>query len=151
MKYEDEVYQYEEEPVENFNVTFDTNVWNKSVNKEVLKMSDLAVNHCYFPTDVADYLEPVFDGYMLGPTAIYKNRTLTAKTRIVNDIEDFKNYIIELDKPAFLYMIAYFPSSPVFKSFDENFNIVDLEHPEMSKGYWKVRYAVLEDECAISS
>jgi hypothetical protein len=80
---------------------------------------------------------------MVGPTAVFKNQTLTAKSRMVEDIKEFKDYVSELDKPVFLYMVTYIPSHPVFKALDNDLKPVELDRPEIKGGYWTIRYSVL--------
>jgi len=148
MDEETENYEYIEEYIECAGVTFDRDYWNEVINQELSEyfkeFGEVSKYHVGFvPEGVVDYLAPVIEGYMIGPTAVYKNQTLTAKTRMIGEIKDFKDHIDELDKPAFLYMVTYVPSHPVFETVDDKFKPVKLDNPIMKFGHWKVRYAVL--------
>jgi len=148
MDEENENYEYIEEYIECAGVTFDQDYWNEIINQELSKyfkeFDEISkYNMGFIPEGVVDYLTPVFEGYMIGPTAVYKNQTLTAKSRMVEEIKEFKDHISELDKPAFLYMVTYVPSHPVFETVDDKFKPVKLDHPEIKGGYWTMRYAVL--------
>jgi len=68
---------------------------------------------------------------------------LTAKTRIVYDLEEFRTQIADLDKPAFLYMPMYIPTQPLFRKVDEQGEFVELDPPETIEGAWRIRYSVL--------
>ena len=148
MNEENENYEYIEEYIESAGVTFDRDYWNEIVTQELSEyfkeFGEILKHHVEFvPEGVVDYLAAVFEGYMIGPTAVYKNQTLTAKTRMVEEIKEFKDHILELDKPVFLYTVTYVPSHPVFETVDDKFKPVKLDHPVIKGGYWKVRYAVL--------
>lgn len=71
---------------------------------------------------------------MLGPTAVFNNHSLAAKTEIVKDLEEFRTKIANLDNPAFLYMPLYIPSQPLFRKVNEQGEFVELDPPEMIEG-----------------
>ena len=129
--------------IEEAGITLDPVEWYRT-------MIDGKVNantppHSFVPDGVVNYLGPVFKGFMLGPTAVFNNHSLAAKTEIVKDLEEFRTKISNLDTPAFLYMPLYIPSQPLFRKVDEQGEFVELDPPEMIEGAWRIRYAVLGD------
>jgi len=127
--------------IENMGITLDPVEWYRMIIDG--KVNANTPPHSFVPDGVVNYLGPVFRGFMMGPTAVYENQPLTAKTRIVHDLEEFRTYIADLDRPAFLYMPMYIPTQPLFRKVDENGEFVELDPPETIEGAWRIRYSVL--------
>lgn len=127
--------------MENMGITLDPVEWYRMIIDG--KVNANTPPHSFVPDGVVNYLGPVFKGYMIGPTAVYDNRPLTAKQEIVHDLEEFRTRIANLDRPAFLYMPLYIPSQPLFRKVDEEGEFVELDPPEILEGAWRIRYSVL--------
>jgi hypothetical protein len=127
--------------IENMGITLDPVEWYRTIIDG--KVNANTPTHSFVPDGVVNYLGPVFQGYMMGPTAVYENQPLTAKTRIVHDLEEFRTTIADLERPAFLYMPMYIPTQPLFRKVDENGEFVELDPPETIEGAWRIRYSVL--------
>jgi len=127
--------------MENMGITLDPVEWYRTIIDG--KVNANTPTHSFVPDGVVNYLGPVFQGYMMGPTAVYENQPLTAKTRIVHDLEEFRTTIADLERPAFLYMPMYIPTQPLFRKVDEEGEFVELDPPEILEGAWRIRYSVL--------
>lgn len=104
------------------------------------------LSHTNLPA--ADFLSdiPTLAGYMQSPVAEYQGLTLTSFTRRMNDIEELKDELLEIDSKFFLHDIIYHPALPQFSTINKDtFEIEKLDKITMSEPYWSIRYAVLNE------
>ena len=134
---------------EDINITLDPVEWYRKIVDN--RKNNNSPPHSFIPDGVVNYLAPLFRGYMLGPVGSYGSVPLTAKTEITKDIEEFRQKIAGLDKPAFLYMPLYVPTQPLFRKVDEKGDFVELDPPELLEGGWRIRYAVVGEASVIDS
>ena len=89
-------------------------------------------------------------GYMTAPIGLYNGKSLTAMTRIAENLKDIADAWSNFNGLIFPYQLIYTPSYPMYfePDFEGDFNmkrITDCGNPSyrMIPGSWKVRYAEL--------
>lgn len=122
----DTIFENPYKEIETFNITNNFDEWKnmclyscKRFNEENSKYG-FDVLPRYTPSFQHNVIE-LFDGFMMGPVALYEGNALTAISKIINlsNFEEFKKELPTSDK-RFLYMLH-----------EEN-------------GIWKIRYSTYE-------
>jgi len=129
--------------LEDMGVTLDPVEWYRTIVDG--KVTANSPPNSFVPDGVVNYLGPVFKGFMVSPCAVFENQSLTAKTEVAQDIEEFRTKIANLGRPAFLYAVSYIPTQPLFIKVNEKGEVVELDPPETIEGGWRIRYAVIGD------
>lgn len=116
---------------------------------EDMNTGELAITDTRSYVDVpsAKYLEPVVAGFMGSPVSIYQSLPVCAKTMKVTDISEFRTYIATLGKPVILNQPIWCHSWPAFVTMNpETFEPVAMDPPMITEPFWKMRFAIVEDE-----
>ena len=131
---------------ETFCITDDKNEWIQTTYNfhHEYTMASAAVN---MPEDrlpntaAADYIIHNFNvvKYQLGPVAIDKGKTLSAKSVKLTNIEDFSKHVSPDDK-IYLYYVYQAINRYVF---DEELNQLELDGDDAR---WIIRYSVFPDD-----
>lgn len=108
-------------------------------------------------TGMKHYLDENLDnigGYMTAPIGLFNGKTLTAMTRVAENLKDIADAWANFDGLIFPYQLIYTPSYPMYfepdfegesnmkRITDENGNVTY----KRSTGGWKVRYAELAND-----
>lgn len=140
--------------INNINVV-DYNSWKEWATSDLLYHSIKEVYGGAAMMDInsADFLRNCFTGYMTAPVAMFKGLPLAAKSikveGTIDSIIEVKKFFegLQTNTDIFLYQITFFPSFVTYKQVDmQTFETITLDPPVMSTPYWKIRYAVLNDE-----
>jgi len=89
------------------------------------------------------YLKDNIGAWMLGPVGLYKGRPITAESRFVSSIQEFKELLENLDKGTtfIMYMPIYNGSYPEFKHIGNE----KYEYTGERKSCWKIRGVFVQD------
>lgn len=102
--------------------------WVKSINQPDFE-------HYNIPTIQYILDNCNFAGYMFGPIAQISENTISAKSRIVYDIEEVISEINDIVEPVYFYCARYYPGAPEYNSAYI-----------ITKPRWLVRYAELPNQ-----
>ena len=148
-------FEWEDEPIpeDNYCVTFDFDEW---LNDALEYTNKFYVTSYYdkpenLKEDIIGYYNQIkeyFDGFLLGPTALYKKHSIEAKTHTVegenfDKIVEFARELKETNDFVFLYQIYRVPQRMeeiVIKGTDWTGT-----YPKTSNSYYKLRYGVVND------
>lgn len=134
-----------------YEVSTETHGIVKSFDEWYDKVFDIQNSHLYFPEIIdqkgIEYLSksPGMKGFMTGPVAVFEGKTLTAVTRKVLDISEFRDYIA--DKSIFLYNVIFYPNFPVYAEIDQSTFIptyIDKPYISSEPPFWLIKYSELD-------
>lgn len=134
-----------------YEVSTETHGIVKSFDEWYDKVFDIQNSHLYFPEIIdqkgIEYLSksPGMKGFMTGPVAVFEGKTLTAVTRKVLDISEFRDYIA--DKSIFLYNVIFYPNFPVYEEIDQSTFIptyIDKPYISSEPPFWLIKYSELD-------
>lgn len=103
----------------------------------------------FIPDGAINYFSKYFDALMMSPVVFFQGMELSAKTQDVKNTKEFLENLKNTQSLVFLYMPLWIPWQPIFRKYDEQMVVKELDEPEYTGGFWKIRYAIAEKNITI--
>jgi hypothetical protein len=121
----------------NNNFTFSHEYLDYGVNKHDTRKYE---NKNEYKIDAAVFMLEVIEAFMNSPIVQYSGSSFEAESRVIHDLEVFKDYMIQEDKKMILYDISWNEPRPMFDiKTDNDGNITGCEYEGLTEGEWIIR------------
>ena len=102
------------------------------------------IESAFYDFQGVDYLDPIIEGYMTSPVALYDANCIAARTSKFTDISEVMSYMLNNGNRIIMYMLVFYPGKPIYSTMDATtFTPIPLDKPNVSSGHWIMRYATL--------
>jgi hypothetical protein len=134
---------------ETFNITTNFEEWMELRHSDYVKSLEIYREiGQVFDSRMANMIAPHFDGFMLAQAALVDGKSVVAKSRYIESIDDLVNIKSYLDqeegKKYLLNLIYFFPRYTNIRVDETTFQPHLLSYPELTKiTGWNIRYGVL--------
>lgn len=126
------------------NTTVNKADWLKTLDTESGKRVLESLPGSMYDLKGVEYLEPVIEGYMTQPVAVYNSKPIEARTLTFTNISEVLDNMLVNGERIIMYMLIWIPSMPIYDEISkETFELVKLDKPAIRYGAWKMRYGKL--------